>query len=231
MRLICVFALSSLLHILLPGTSEAGIMINNLSLAEPGVSTVNGPLGPAEIWTAIRFTTGTGTWQFDKLTARFTDLSDGGAGLTPDGLQIEVRGDAGTNPDTAVLGTLTSTIDIGVEDNYLFLPTASFSLSGLTNYWLVAKPTSNDSFYAWTITTSGADNGQSGWSLADNLLGTATSGTTWASSPLPFPQLVPLLRIDATQTSATVPEPSSVAILGLSFLGFSIRRRFRHSVK
>ena len=78
------------------------------------------------------------------------------------------------------------------------------------------------------MTDSGADNGQSGWSLADNYIGTPDSGTTWFSSPLP---VVPILSIDATLTSAAVPEPASVAIIGLSFLGFSIRRRLRHSAK
>jgi hypothetical protein len=229
MRLILAFAVSFLLHAIISGASHAGIItIDNLASSTGGNSAVNGPLGPLETWTAIRFTTGTGTWQLNSLTARFADQSNGGAGLTPDGLKIEVRSDAGANPGGTLLGSLTSTTNIGLEANYSFSPTASISLAGLTNYWLVAKPTDTNSLYGWIVTASGADNGQSGWSLADNLLGTADSGTSWFSSPLPA---VPILSIDATLTSAAVPEPASVAILGLSFLGFSIRRRLRHSAK
>lgn len=227
MRLIGVFALSSLLQIYLPSTSEAGIMIDNLSLSEPAFSAVNGPLGATESWTAIRFTTGTGTWQLNSLTARFADQSNGSTGLTPDGLKIEVRSDAGANPGGTLLGTLTSTTDIAAVANHSFSPTASISLNGLTNYWLVAKPTNTASLYGWFVTTSSDDNGQSGWSLADDYVGSPNSGTTWT---LPLPA-VPVLSIDATLTSAAVPEPSSVAIVGLSFVGFSIRRRLRHSAK
>ncbi len=227
MRLIWIFALSSVPHILLPSTSEAGIMIDNLSLSEPAFSAVNGPLGAAESWTAIRFTTGTGTWQINSLTARFADQSNLNAGLNPDGLKIEVRSDAGANPGGTLLGTLASTTDIVGEANYSFSPTASISLAGLTNYWLVAKPTDANSLYGWIVTASGTDNGQSGWSLANDYVGTPNSGTTW-TIPLPA---VPILSIDATLTSAAVPEPASVAIIGLSFLGFSIRRRLRHSAK
>ncbi len=228
MRLILAFAVSFLLHTITPCSSHAGIItIDNLASSTGGNSAVNGPLGPLETWTAVRFTTGTGTWQLNSLTARFADQSNGGAGLNPDGLQIEVRSDAGTNPGGTLLGSLTSTTNIGLEANHLFSPTASISLNGLTNYWLVAKPTDTNSLYGWIITASDTDNGQSGWSLADNLLGTANSGTTW-TAPLP---VVPILSINATLTSAAVPEPASVAIIGLSFLGFSIRRRLRHSAK
>jgi hypothetical protein len=201
MRLIWVLTLSILPHMLLPGTSEAGIMIDNLSQSASGFSAVNGPLGATEIWAAIRFTTGTGTWQFNGLTARFREDSS----LTPDGLLIEVRSDMGASPTGALLGTLTSSTDIVAEANYSFSPTGSISLDGQTDYWLVAKPTNTNSVYGWSLTTSGADNGQSGWSLADHYLGTADSGTTWIG-PLPA---VPILSIDATLTSAAVPEPSS----------------------
>lgn len=161
MRLIVVFAVSFLLHTIIPGSSLAGIIIDNLASSTAGNSAVNGPLGTFETWTAIRFTTGTGTRQLNSLTARFTDQSNGGTGLNPDGLQIEVRSDAGANPDAAVLGTLTSTTNIVGEANYSFLPTASFTLNGLTNYWLVARPTNTNSLYGWIVTDSGTDNGQS----------------------------------------------------------------------
>ena len=229
MRLILAFAVSFLLHTITPCSSHAGIItIDNLGQSTSGFSPVSGPLGAAESWAAIRFTTGTGVWQFNSLTARLADQSNGNAGLNPDGLQIEVRSDAGANPGGTLLGTLTSTTNIVGQGDYLFSPAASISLNGLTNYWLVAKPTDTNSLYGWIMTDSGADNGQSGWSLADNYIGTPDSGTTWFSSPLP---VVPILSIDATLTSAAVPEPASVAIIGLSFLGFSIRRRLRHSAK
>ena len=227
MRLILAFAVSFLLHAIISGSSHAGIIIDNLASSTAGNSAVNGPLGTVETWTAVRFTTGTGTWQLNSLTARFADQSNGSTGLNPDGLQIEVRSDAGANPGGTLLGSLTSTTNIGLEANHLFSPTASISLNGLTNYWLVAKPTDTNSLYGWILTDSGTDNGQSGWSLADDYNGTANSGTNW-TAPLPF---VPILSIDATLTSAAVPEPASVAIIGLSFLGFSIRRRLRHSGK
>lgn len=222
-----VFALSILQSMLLPSTSEAGIMIDNLGQSTSGFSAVTGPLGAAESWAAIRFTTGTGAWQFNSLTARFADQSNGNTGLNPDGLQIEVRSDAGVNPGGTLLGTLTSTTNIAGQSNYSFSPTASISLNGLTNYWLVAKPTDTSSLYGWVMTDSGTDNGQSSWSLADDYIGTANSGTNW-TAPLP---LVPFLSIDATLISTAVPEPSSVAIISLSFLGFSICRRLRNSAK
>ena len=227
MRLILAFAASFLLHATIPGTSHAGIIIDNLGQSAAGFSAVTGPLGAAESWGAIRFTTGTGTWQFNSLTARLADQSNVNAGLNPDGLQIEVRSDAGANPGGTLLGTLTSTTNIVGQADYLFSPTASISLNGFTNYWLVAKPTNTNSLYGWIMTDSGADNGQSGWSLADNYIGTPDSGTSW-TAPLPF---IPILSIDATQTSTAVPEPASLAMIGLSFLGFSIRRRLRHSAK
>ncbi len=88
-----------------------------------GNSAVNGPLGAAETWTAIRFTTGAGNWQFNSLIARFADQSSGGAGLTPDMLKIEIQNDIAGNPGGTLLGTLTSTADITAEANYGFSPT------------------------------------------------------------------------------------------------------------
>ena len=159
----------------------------------------------------------------NSLIARFADQSSGGAGLTPDMLKIEIQNDIAGNPGGTLLGTLTSTADITAEANYGFSPTLSISLDGLTNYWLVAKPTNADSVYGWFVTASGTDNGQSGWSLADGYAGTADSGASWIGS-LPA---VPILSIDATLNSAAVPEPASFVFIGLSCAGFAIRRRVK----
>jgi hypothetical protein len=120
MRLIPAFAVSFLLHTIILGRSQAAIIIDNLASSTAGNSAVNGPPGPLETWAAIRFTTGTGTWQLNSLRARLNDQSNGGAGLNPDGLQIEVRSDAGTRHGNPIRSTARSRADARPTNALLF---------------------------------------------------------------------------------------------------------------
>lgn len=198
-------------------SASAGIMVSNLPENPAGPSAVNGPLGGAEAWTAVRFTIGAGTWQFNGLTARISE----GSVLNPDGIIIEVRGDGGAAPTGVVLGSLSTTSDFSGEAEYTFAPNVAFSLAGGASYWLVARPVNNASLYAWMTTLSGTDNGVAGWSLADTLVGSPDSGTSW-SIPLPA---VPLLSIDAAPDSAAVPEPATATLVVSVIAAVAYRRR------
>lgn len=206
MYLPCVFALFILLHRQLPTTSKAEILIDNLNRSVSCTPAVNGPLGATESRTAIQFTTGTGTWQFIGLTARFREDSS----LTPDGMRIEVRTETATPPGTVAVSTLTSATDVVGEADYSFSPTVPFTLDGQMNYCLVAKTTNMNSLYGWFLTTFSADNGKSNWSLTVDYRGIASSGL-FRSGPLPA---VPILSNNATQTSAVVPEHSLLTLIG-----------------
>ncbi len=191
-------------------------VISNLGEPTIGFSSVSGLPIPASGWTAVKFSTGGGTWQLNSLTARFQDNS----GLTPDGFVIEVRDSAGTNPGNSVLGSFSPAINITTESDYLFSPTGAISLGGLADYWLVARPTNPLANYGWAITMNPGDNGQSGWSLADDLAASPNSGASWLSVPA-----VPILSIDATLMAASVPEPSSLLMLSVVSGAVILRRR------
>lgn len=210
--------LASVIALLAAPSAFAGIMLNNLSESAVGPSAVNGPLGVSESWTAVRFTTGSGTWQLNGLTARFQESSL----LNPDGLVIDVRSDGGANPGGTVLGSFVSVSDISADANYAFVPSAIVSLAGNSNYWLVARPTDSTSLYGWMTTLSGADSGSSGWSLADSLVGTADSGVNWT----PALPAVPLLSLDASLTAA-VPEPGTFSVIAIVSAGWIASRRKR----
>lgn len=202
--------------IVLSSAASAAVMVSNLGEPVTGFSSVSGLPIPASGWTAVKFSTGGGTWQLNSLTARFQDNS----GLTPDGFVIEVRDSAGTNPGNSVLGSFSPTTNITAEADYLFSPTGVIALAGLADYWLVARPTNPLANYGWAITMNPGDNGQSGWSLSDGLAASPDSGASWISVPA-----VPILSMDATLMAASVPEPSGLLLLSAVSGAVLIRRK------
>lgn len=193
---------------------SAAVMVSNLSESTFGYSSVSGLPLPSKGWTAVQFTTGSGDWQLSSVTARTAEVST----LDPDGLVIEVRAGGGMNPGNTVLGTFTPISNIGSAADYVFSTGAPISLSGLTNYWLVARYTNPLANYGWAITPSGADNGVGNWSLSNELAASFDDGASWVLA-----STVPILSLDASAVAA-VPESGGVLMLAVFSASLAIQR-------
>ena len=144
--------------------------------------------------------------------------------LSPDGIVIEVRTSVGANPGNTVLGTFAPDNNIGAEADYVFSTGAPIALSGLTNYWLVARYTNPLANYGWALTTNGADNGLANWSLSNDLAGSFDDGASWVAFPT-----IPILSLDASAVTA-VPEPGGVLVLAVFSASLAVRRIRRREV-
>ena len=110
---------------------------------------------------AQRFTTGTNPGGY-TLTGIDLSLRSENAGTTPPTVTLH-RGSP-TGPTVADLNGPTA-LTAGTTDTYRFTPTGTVRLSGLTNYWVVAKGGSND--IDWRQTESNAEDATpaDGWTI------------------------------------------------------------------
>jgi hypothetical protein len=123
-------------------------------------------------------------------------------------LETDDAGSLGTVMESWNVSSLPSFNSAGVVDVYNGSPSVSL-ISG-QNYWLVLSPGSGDTYDAWMDATS-LDK--------ENLVFSTDGGSTWT----PYSLHGGAFSVQV----ATVPGPAPIAVLGLSALGFAIRRRKR----
>ena len=187
------------LALLLPAPAEAQTSVNvsNITEADESTGVANGTN-----YLANAFTTGGST------TDRFT-LNSVVLRVTPGGGQFDVsiHNASGSNPGTKIGNSLSGTASsTGGNKTY----TASgITLNGGTTYFVrVIGPTDGRSL---DVTTSTAQTGTAGWSIADGGRRSTDSGTTWnafgGGGPSNDLGRMLLFTVNATAVSTQTPPP------------------------
>jgi hypothetical protein len=155
-------------------------------------------------WLAASFTTGSSTAQLDGVTLLLANPTAGA-------VEVDIYDDGGLQPGSLV-GTLTS------PSSYLGpLVESTFTASGITlaadsTYWVVVHATGGEFDWAWASDDSFAGSG-----FTDTWAQSFDSGGSWFTyAPITTPAVT--LGTDPLQmivTAAAVPEPGSLASLGL----------------
>ncbi|MBC1195025.1 PEP-CTERM sorting domain-containing protein [Microcystis aeruginosa BLCCF158] len=141
-------------------------------------------------------------------------------GETP---RVQIRNDVGgSNPGSTVLASFTNPTGLGaVSSNYTFTPTAPFTFTAGTKYWLYVTSTSGSFDWAGSnpsITPTGI-------ATSSGNRGSTNSGSSFFNITT-----FNSFRINATEITgpvASTPEPSAIAALslfGLGLLGVKGRR-------
>lgn len=198
--------------------SSMADMVSNLDEPNQNAAAV-GPLGGSPEGGALAqmFSTpadGPG-WTLDSLT-----LALGTTGTPPGSLTVQLYSDASGTPGS-LLGNLNGPDPVpgGVYGQYAYTPASTLLLAPNTSYFaLLTAETSPADFYTWRLTSSTAEVGDPGWTIAD-VSRYNPSGTTWEDRP------VQKMMVAAT----AVPEPSSMllTIAGISALLLGRRCRTR----
>jgi hypothetical protein len=170
----------------------------------------------SDSWVAGFFATGNnaGGYALDSVQLAMTPASG-----APNGFEVmlySVVGLSGPFPGSS-LGTLSGSSD--PETGGLYTYTASgLMLSPSTQYYIVVTAGTSvaNGAYAWSVANSPPD-AIGGWS-GDNFLLTSSDGSSW-NITTGDPQFA--------LTATAVPEPGTIALLGLSGLLFFASRRWR----
>ncbi len=164
------------------------------------------------------FTTGANP---DGYTLNSVSLRMGAGSGVPAGFVVTLHSDSSGLPGT-LISALTGNSNPFADGDYAYTA-ASVSLSPTTTYFVVADaddvstPTNSNNF-RWRVTDSGSDASVDGWSIADGHAQSFNNGGGWSSTTGAL-----FMSIDATPVS--VPEPTSLALLGLAGAGAMLRRR------
>ena len=215
MRPLIGWVAAGLAFLLATAPARAVVVVSNLTDPGAGVFNVTG-LNNSNEALANLFTTGSGMWEINSVTVRF---SDNNLNAPPDDFSLSIRLDNAGAPG-AVVGTFdTSVGDVIDSADYTYLATAPFSLSGNTSYFLTALPTDPDASYSAAVALGTGESSGFGWTIADDNTQSQDGGSSWFDNT----GSAMIFSLDATLTA--VPEPGSLALLALVGAGLGVRRR------
>ncbi|WP_206108153.1 choice-of-anchor R domain-containing protein [Paludisphaera soli] len=191
-------------------TAGRGDMILS-TLPQTNDSVSSALLGPLRI-KALAFTMPDQDYTLDSVVLRLR-LDTFGRPLTTPILQLLDDSGGPDVPGSTVLATFSTPTLVGGINDFTFTPTSPFTLSAGRRYWLALSSAAdfNTSGLDWLasnppVTPTGVA------TLSGNRF-TPDGGTTWNASAV-----VNSFTINATAVAA-VPEPASLAMLGLGALG------------
>ena len=136
---------------------------------------------------------------------------------------VQIRNDVGgSNPGSTVLASFTNPTGLGAAiSNYTFTPTAPFTFTAGTKYWLYV--TSTDGSFFWSASDPGIT--PTGIATSSGRRFSTDSGASFSDS-----STLNSFQINATEITSPVartPEPGAIAALslfGLGLLGVKGRR-------
>ena len=125
--------------------------------------------------------------------------------------ELDIYTDNGLQPGSMVGTKLTQSGSITASPTNVTWTASGITLAANTNYWVVLKALTGQFDWSWTAASSGVGTGagyQGTWAEADD------AGATWFSYDSYPTQMNVVLT-----SAATVPEPSTLVLWGLGFLG------------
>jgi hypothetical protein len=185
-----------------PMLAQGSLFASNLGEADSATASALGAN-----WLAAEFTTGTNTggYALDSIGLLFSDAS----GDPGNGFVLMLYTNSSGQPGGSI-GTLSGSSAPDTAGTYTY--TASgITLSALTPYWVVARPTALTGPYLWDDLTSINYVSSDGWSMNTTRYDSSDAhGSDWTSNSGDALQFA----VDATP----VPEPQTIVLAGLGLL-------------
>ena len=164
-------------------------------------------------WKALSFTMGADSYDITQLT-----LTLGNYTSDIDVPVVQIRADVGgLDPGAAVIGWFTAPASAStLITDHVFSPTAAFSLTAGTKYWLFVGGAAATTSFDWRGNSPAIVPTGLGASYGGDSRFTANGGTTWSNSA----------TLNSFVLEGTiVPGPAALALLGLAGVIGSRRRR------
>lgn len=180
--------------------ARAGILSDNLSSPSGGTEVVTG-----DTWLAASFGTGSTAADLESISLLLSRSSISGS------VVLDLYSDGDFEP-----GSLQGSLDLASTIS-TDLAAVTFSASGIslladTTYWVVLRAESGEFQWSWANDNEGTGAGFQGiWSQSE------TAGADWFT--------IENYPLQMRVTTASVPEPASVVMLGLGVVGTAVIHR------
>jgi hypothetical protein len=218
-------SLALLLSLSLGQQASAGLLVSNLP---PTTATVAGYPITFDTWLASSFTTGSASdgYTVGSVTLRLAELT-----ASPN-LYVGIWNDPGLGgevefPGQQRLRFTHPSFTPNTTNNYTFTATTPRTLAANTNYWLVVGITEGPGEYLWGYTVSPNQTGFTGWSIAERALVSDNQAGTWSDDNFSSP--ISAFQFSVATPPAPVPEPATLALLGLGAVGMVVKARRRRA--